>query len=172
MYFTMLNQLLFAFNLTYFNCYCSIISVCFAFILCLCSGSVSVFQCYSLGPGTLLPFGRPLLQYHSFIGYRMDPEMCVSISVMKRNRSLTERDVCVSVCVCGAYDCRCNLLSPASHSYYSCRYGAQGFIDTSNKTQSGRPPECVCACQSALYLFAPLCVHMCVHDPFAVCVCV
>lgn len=77
------------------------------------------------------------------------------------------------VCVCErveACDGCCNLLSPASHSYYSCRYGAQGFIDTGNKTQAGRTPVCVyvcvqdcvcvCACQIASYL-VPLCVHVC-----------
>lgn len=78
--------------------------------------------------------------------------------------------VCVHACacVCRAYDCCCNRFSPASHSYYSCQYGAQGFIDTSNKTQSGRSPEC--ACQSALYLFAPLCCAMWAWS-FTPCVC-
>lgn len=55
-----------------------------------------------------------------------------------------------------ARNCCCNLLPHAGHRYYTW-YGAGGFIDTSNKSQSGCTPEraraatlCSCVCLSDL----------------------
>lgn len=88
--------------------------------------------------------------------------MCVSVLVDEKKHWTTPEGVCVCVCVwcvLGAYDCYCNLLSPASHSYYSCRYGAQGFMDTSNETQPGRLPECVSVC--VLHICTLVCACAC-----------
>lgn len=87
--------------------------------------------------------------------------MCVSVLVDEKKHWTTPEGVCVCVCVwcvLGAYDCYCNLLSPASHSYYSCRYGAQGFMGHKQRDSAwtlARVCVCVCVC----FIFAPLCVR-------------
>lgn len=86
--------------------------------------------------------------------------MCVC---RKDKTGLLQREK-MCICVCRACDCCCNLLSPDSRSYYSCRYGAQGFIDTSNETQSGQMPVCAaCSCLRPSCVMSVHVLFLCVY---------